>query len=85
MKTKIKKFVTINWKYVIISLILIMFCGHTAEAKTTEWTSWENQWHANKNVYYILGDTLYESPFQPHSLGIRKKLQVGNPKKLTLL
>ena len=74
MKTKIKKCVTLSWKYVILSLILMMFCGHTAEAKTTKWTSWDGQWYANGDVYYISGNALYKSPLQPHSQGIKKKI-----------
>ncbi len=68
------KCLTLSWKYVILSLIVMMLCGHTVEAKTTEWTSQGDQWHANGNVYYIVKNTLYESPFQPHSLGIKKKV-----------
>lgn len=74
MKAKIKKCVTSSWKYVILSLVLIIFCGHIAEAKTTKWKSQYDQWYANGNVYYVSNDTLYRSPVQPHSMGIKKKI-----------
>lgn len=44
------------------------------DAKTATWKNDGGQWTKGNRVIYILGNYLYESPFEPHSMGVQYKL-----------
>lgn len=67
-------------KVVFLSMILILLMGMTANAKTTGWSSSGNQWDKDGKAYYIIENTLYVSPIEPHSMGIRHKITSWNLK-----
>ena len=69
------------WKYVMMSLVLIWCWGTTANAETLKWKSTDRQWYAGGYVYYMSGNTLYKSPNQSNSQGIKDKVASWNIKE----
>ena len=61
--------------FLLMSFTLVLLMGIKADARPKEWTELEGQWYcADGNVYYIIGNTFYVSPMEPHSMGERHKI-----------
>lgn len=74
-----KRYQSVILKFMFMVLFLCFssapLTGIKANAKTKEWSSIDSQWYcADKNVYYMIGNTFYVSPSEPHAMGERKKI-----------
>lgn len=70
MKKQILKSVSI----LIIGMMLLFNMEGKVDAKTETWENSDGTWLKGRKCIYTVGNTLYQSPFQPHSMGIRHKL-----------
>lgn len=70
MKNKIVKLAS----FLIMAIVLLCLIGGKNSAKAATWKNDGGQWYKGNKVIYIANNVLYESPFGPHSMGIRKKI-----------
>ncbi len=70
MKKKIVKSVSI----LIIGITLLCLMGEKNYVKAATWENDNGQWIKGNKVIYIVNNFLYESPYGPHSMGVKHEL-----------
>lgn len=70
MKSKIVK----SSSVLLIGIALLCLMGEKNNAKAATWKDDNGYWTKGNKIIYILDNTLYESPFEPHSMGVQHKL-----------
>lgn len=70
MKRKLIKSISV----LIIGITLLCLMGEKNGIKAATWKNDNGQWIKGNKVIYILDNYLYESPFEPHSMGVQYKL-----------
>lgn len=78
MKKKIVKSVPI----LLIGIALLCLMGEKNSVKAATWKNDNGQWIKGNKIIYILDNFLYESPFEPHSMGVKTKLASWKMDKL---
>lgn len=58
----------------IMSIVLLCVMAEKNDAKAATWKNNSGQWINDDKCIYITGNTLYISPFAPHSMGIKDEL-----------
>lgn len=70
MKKKLVKAVSI----LLIGITLLCLMGENNNVKAATWKNNDGQWIKGNKVIYMVNNVLYESPFEPHSMGVQRKL-----------